>query len=267
VHVLTIIALKERSTSPVQGYAQNENMEEHEHPHPITHKKRWSDYLSEFLMLFLAVFLGFVAENIREDFLDRHTEKEYMESMVNDLKTDTAKLGHNIRRFEQYLAGQDSLFRNFNSIGKYFSPLGQSAQYNLGGFPDFIYSDGTMQQLKNSGGLRLVRNKKVVDTILAYDTQVRKIFLNMADLGRVFDLTSDALYFFINFRAIDSIRYAGGTGDPDRQYVNKHADPENFYSLIRKYNLLLRVVRLNMIDLKEKATSTLQFVKKEYDLK
>jgi hypothetical protein len=242
-------------------------MEEHEQPHRERHKKKWSDYLSEFLMLFFAVFLGFVAENIREDFLDRHTERDYMESMVNDLKTDTAKLGYNIHGFELYLAGQDSIFRNFNSIGKYFSPIGQRAQYNLRGFPDFIYSDGTIQQLKNSGGLRLLRDKKVVDTILAYDTQVRKTFLNMADLGRVFDLMNDALYLFFDFRAIDSVRYSGGTGDPDRQYVNKHADAENFYSLIRKYNYLLSVVRLNMLDLKEKATSTLQFVKKEYDLK
>ena len=42
-------------------------MEVHKHPHHITHKKKWGEYLLEFLMLFLAVFLGFVAENIREE--------------------------------------------------------------------------------------------------------------------------------------------------------------------------------------------------------
>ena len=41
------------------------NMEVHKHPHHVTHKKKWGEYLLEFLMLFLAVFLGFVAENIR----------------------------------------------------------------------------------------------------------------------------------------------------------------------------------------------------------
>lgn len=35
-------------------------------PHHVTHKKKWVEYLLEFFMLFLAVFLGFVAENIRE---------------------------------------------------------------------------------------------------------------------------------------------------------------------------------------------------------
>lgn len=40
-------------------------MEVH-HPHHPTHKKKWSEYIIEFVMLFTAVTLGFIAENIRE---------------------------------------------------------------------------------------------------------------------------------------------------------------------------------------------------------
>jgi len=39
-------------------------MEVH-HPHHPTHKKKWSEYIIEFLMLFAAVTLGFFAENVR----------------------------------------------------------------------------------------------------------------------------------------------------------------------------------------------------------
>ena len=35
---------------------QTENMEVHKHPHHATHKKKWTEYLLEFFMLFLAVF-------------------------------------------------------------------------------------------------------------------------------------------------------------------------------------------------------------------
>ena len=41
---------------------ETENMEVHKHPHHVTHKKKWGEYILEFLMLFLAVFLGFIAE-------------------------------------------------------------------------------------------------------------------------------------------------------------------------------------------------------------
>ena len=40
-------------------------MEVHAHAH--TERKKWNHYLWEFLMLFLAVTLGFWAENLREE--------------------------------------------------------------------------------------------------------------------------------------------------------------------------------------------------------
>ena len=38
-------------------------MEVHHHSH---HPKKWKEYITEFIMLFAAVSLGFFAENIRE---------------------------------------------------------------------------------------------------------------------------------------------------------------------------------------------------------
>src|SRR5215468_190843 len=55
-----------------------ENMEVHKHPHHVMHKKKWTEYLLEFSMLFLAVFLGFIAENIRENITDHDRDKQYM---------------------------------------------------------------------------------------------------------------------------------------------------------------------------------------------
>jgi hypothetical protein len=46
-------------------------MEVH-HPHHPTHKKKWSEYIIEFVMLFTAVTLGFFAENVREHQVIEH---------------------------------------------------------------------------------------------------------------------------------------------------------------------------------------------------
>ncbi|HXL56309.1 MAG TPA: hypothetical protein VN958_08640, partial [Chitinophagaceae bacterium] len=69
-----------------------QNMEVHKHPHHVTHKKKWGEYFLEFLMLFLAVFLGFIAENFREHSVEGRKEKEYINSIIEDLKTDSANL-------------------------------------------------------------------------------------------------------------------------------------------------------------------------------
>lgn len=56
-------------------------MEVHKHPHDVTHKKNWKAYLLEFFMLFLAVFLGFIAENEREHVVEKNRAKQYAKSL------------------------------------------------------------------------------------------------------------------------------------------------------------------------------------------
>src|SRR5215510_1175354 len=65
-------------------------MEVHHHAH--TPRKKWTHYFWEFLMLFLAVFCGFLAENTREHYIENKREKQYISTMVADLKIDTAAL-------------------------------------------------------------------------------------------------------------------------------------------------------------------------------
>src|SRR3982751_5614401 len=71
---------------------ESEKMEVHKHPHHITHKKNWAEYLLEFFMLFLAVFLGFLVENFREHRVEKERGEEYVRSFREDLCKDTAAI-------------------------------------------------------------------------------------------------------------------------------------------------------------------------------
>lgn len=66
-------------------------MEVH-HPHHPTHKKKWSEYIIEFVMLFAAVTLGFFAENQREQYIERHRGIQFMESCMEDLSKDKVEM-------------------------------------------------------------------------------------------------------------------------------------------------------------------------------
>ena len=57
-------------------------MEVHTHTH--TARKKWTHYLWEFLMLFLAVFAGFLAENQREHIVE-HQLKDSSPIALNEL--------------------------------------------------------------------------------------------------------------------------------------------------------------------------------------
>jgi len=65
-------------------------MEVHHHSH--TARKKWTHFLWEFLMLFLAVFCGFLAENQREHYVEHQREKQFMKSLTEDLERDTLEL-------------------------------------------------------------------------------------------------------------------------------------------------------------------------------
>jgi hypothetical protein len=143
-------------------------MEVHAHSH--TARKKWTHYFWEFIMLFLAVFCGFMAENFREHQVEHYREKQYMVSMLEDLASDTASLTTTIIRAGAMEKGFDSLKNYLYDIEniKKNTPViyRQNATYTR----NIIVSlrDQTATQLRNSGGMRLIRKKDVTDAIAQY---------------------------------------------------------------------------------------------------
>jgi len=139
-------------------------------------KKNWKSYFKESFMLFLAVFCGFLAENYRESLSTRKIEKEYILSLIEDLKTDTTNL-----------SGYSSFRKEKSVLMDSLAEMMLSSQRNLHGnqiyflarqvFNEqaFFYSDGTIQQLKNAGNLRLLRKRNVVNALLTYEKKVKEL--------------------------------------------------------------------------------------------
>lgn len=150
-------------------------MEVHKHPHHVTHKKKWTEYLLEFFMLFLAVFLGFVAENVREVSVEKHREKEYVASMVEDLQQDSIKINNYLPFLHSLEAGLDTLVHQC-----YLYLNGQADTRTMyycyhhycRGWQDLKLYDKTLVQLKNSGSMRLI-NTSVADTLSKLDAAIQ----------------------------------------------------------------------------------------------
>jgi len=143
-------------------------MEVHHHAH--TERKKWTHYLWEFIMLFLAVFCGFLAENQREHYIEHQREKQYMRSLLEDLQTDTATINRVHRRALTQLSFLDSLIELGNhspakadDIHKLYFLQGNSTR-----FLNIHFEDGTSSQLKNAGGMRLIRKEEVARAIREY---------------------------------------------------------------------------------------------------
>jgi hypothetical protein len=64
-------------------------MEVHHHSH---HPKKWKEYVTEFVMLFAAVTLGFFAENYREGIVEQHKKEKLLHSVVDNFKLDKKEI-------------------------------------------------------------------------------------------------------------------------------------------------------------------------------
>ena len=62
-------------------------------------------------MLFLAVFCGFLAENIREHKVEHLRAKEFAKSLVQDLQNDTTAINVQKKSAEIYISITDSLLK------------------------------------------------------------------------------------------------------------------------------------------------------------
>ena len=69
-----------------------ENMEVHHHSHESHGKKNWKSYFWEFLMLFLAVLCGFFAEYQLEHKIERDRARQFLQSMLVDVRTNIKNL-------------------------------------------------------------------------------------------------------------------------------------------------------------------------------
>jgi hypothetical protein len=88
------------------------------HHHPKVEKKNFKEYFLEFLMIFLAVTMGFFAENLREHFADKTKEHEFIVSLKEDLVSDTTQFNFLLPVSDTFYEKLDSLYFLLQAAGK-----------------------------------------------------------------------------------------------------------------------------------------------------
>lgn len=93
---------------------ESENMEVHHHAHHEV-KKGWKPYVWEFLMLFFAVFFGFLAQNLLEHRLEKEKGNQYVRSMIEDIISDSTKINQTFEFTKKQQLALDSLSALFDN--------------------------------------------------------------------------------------------------------------------------------------------------------
>ena len=253
-------------------------MEVHHHSHTADAdihlgRKKWTHYFWEFFMLFLAVTMGFFVENQREHYIEHKREKQFISTMVEDLKSDTAQLTETIAYKKSKEKMLDSLIRYLSKAE--YQKYGNDIYYyarNVTRPQYFSPNDRTIQQLKNSGALRLIRKLSISDSIMYYDQQLRYLSTLNEDersirdnfrelIGSVFD----GKVFYSQIDSLDFLNYNRPNGNPslilhDAVSINKVISGAQYLKTV------VRGVRSRQERIKYTAIQLLSFLQKEYHL-
>ena len=251
-------------------------MEVHQHTH--TPRKKWTHYFWEFLMLFLAVFCGFLAEYKLEHVIELQREEKYAMTLLEDLKKDTADLNNDLLWWELQTKRIDTIHIEFDkpvedrNLFLLYRMVSFMRIYNA-----FEYHDRTIDQLKNAGFFRLLRKKNVADSLIDYDALIRSILLNIEggsntifmNVNFLQDKIFDTRYMFARFRSNISLLDSLFRANPatfslragKKEEIFEYANHLQFY----KGNVLVR--QAIMRSLLNKAKTLIELIKTEYRLK
>jgi len=246
-------------------------MEVHHHSH--TSRKKWTHYFWEFLMLFLAVFCGFLAENQREHYMEHQREKKYAAQLYKDLKFDTLVFFDLTNKMNKELKLYDSaslLFQKQVSLtDDEFVRLSRRMlkAYNLANIST------TFNQMKSSGSLRYIRNAELARQLSGYyDTHIPMLMTSFEYINeklhtqlepffaKHFDLSVTQFYVDINNEL---------SLPPDLRYYDRSESSDllikNYFKLY--YNGVLYIRDYPIKYSKERATRLIKQLEEEYHLK
>ena len=244
------------------------------HHHPEIEKKGFKEYLFEFIMIFLAVTLGFFAENIREHSVDHRREVEFMRSLVEDLKRDTAQLKNYVRTYEtnrsycdsvQLCISKTDIFKNSNIFYDDTRKLAQYIRY----YP----TDRTIQQLKNAGNMRLIQKWNVSNAITEYDARTKLLSEIDQELNDQIIKYRNYLIEFLDLSSYDKTNPFGSfmddriltKGNPG-YITNDPKKPLIIYNQAFTLKIFLTGVENSARTVSANAIQLLSLIQKEYDI-
>ena len=236
-------------------------MEVHHHGHHEG-KKTWKSYIWEFTMLFLAVFCGFLAEWRLEVVIENHREDEYIQSIVDDINADITQTEKLLVDINSRIVMTDSLLQEISSKDiQNNSNKAYKMWLSTIGFPDFVQNDRTIQQLKSSGALRIIRKKTVSDQIMEYDQAVRLLSITQNNMNSI--ASDNTLYS--QFFDLIKIKTQGSQPIPLTENGKKLLNEAYANRFFWKINLVGLRQRLTFLNKKGKEVS--DFIKNKYQLK
>ncbi len=159
-------------------------MEVHSHTH--TARKKWTHYLWEFIMLFLAVFCGFLAENIREHSIEKKRARQFLQSMLLDVRTNIKNLDSLLHQDSNIIKTSDAMLKWLQADSATIDRKAFAQNMGAVWIRMFLVRKETYEQMKSSGSLRYVGNINFLKSMMEYDRIINFAMFRNLEFEKVY---------------------------------------------------------------------------------
>ena len=222
-------------------------MEVHHHTH---HPKKWKEYITEFIMLFAAVTLGFFAENVRENLSNREKEKEIVLTLKEELSKDTSELNFLINEYPNKInTWNDSLHYLVENKtikgneGLFIQAINNSTVWHY-------YSAGevALSLTQSTESMNLIENDKLKKQLLEYRKNENFYAEYLKFIVTTFQQTDTAMLSIFNLK---TLRQSFGKSSLDQLFISSENIPKYiFFNTYDKNILKLQLRNIDHSDLK-----------------
>ena len=244
------------------------------HHHPEVEKKGFKAYLLEGLMIFIAVMMGFFAENLRERITDNRKIHENVRSMARDLESDMTLYKSSIDFNRKSAQMIDTIITSLTEHKNNKSKVYFMARVLTMGSSVIAPNAKTFEQMKSSGTIRLIGHQRIADSIASYYQWVKKFDYwselqrqRLGDLCNANDKIFDAAVFYSVVKKIENTKQPIANLQPDLKLTS--SDPVLINAVIMRYQYyygILNIMNLQASKASLQASQLIQLLKKEYNL-
>ena len=219
-------------------------------------------------MLFLAVFCGFLAEWQLEHVIEHSREKEFVISMIEDTQIDTTNINKVLKENNRKLLYVDSLATacyNYNTEKSNDYEIYRLYRVILSADNVVKPTERTLLQLKNSGGMRMIRNRTSTNSIIFYDGIGRSVLDQRATVDKVVYDFLNASHEIFNFKHYSTSTYHGVS---EKAILLSHDNVKliQFANRISAYGATLSQYNNQLKSMNENALKLMETLSKEYHL-
>ncbi|PCJ82034.1 MAG: hypothetical protein COA49_03475 [Bacteroidetes bacterium] len=202
----------------------------------------------------------------------KRTERNYIYSLIEDLKIDTAKLSILIKIYENKEFEIDTVLSMYSKLYESYNDTLWRNLPSVTQFPDFTYTDRTMQQLKNSGGMQKITNTNALNGIIEYDLSVKHLMESyIPDLGFYYQHSNQMWFEIFDIADYESDKKKISIKEMEKGNKNYLLKSDNetlgkFNNIIRYFKYDVTLVKETELELKTKAEQLILLLKKEYEI-